>query len=366
MAEITSTFTSRFAGLGRARSLCLLVMLVVAMLLSLPKTHIPTHAKSKSNPISHSAPDKHNPARNDDLRLYRMITERMASGENYYTAVAAEHRANNYPLRPFVTVRLPTLVLISATLGTAAMYILLAMLAIATLLAWWRQLDGAFADSGRRASAVMLLVAGLILTTFPKLVVLHELWAGLLIALSLGMYRSERIWPSLLAAGVALAIRETALPYILLMGAFALYARRWKETIAWTGLVAGFAIALLFHAQAVTSVTNASDLASQGWNSFGGWPLANRALRMTSALRVFPDWLGALFVAPAIFGWLSWKSPVGLRVALYLAGFAFMLCIIGRAENFYWGLMVSPLLLVGFAFLPQAFDDLRETLRNQL
>ncbi len=365
MAEITATFSSRFAGLGRARSLGLLALVVLAMLLSLPKMHIPTHAKSKTNPISHNPSDKHNSARNDDLRLYRKITQRVTGGENYYAAVAAEHRTNNYPLRPFVTVRLPTLVLISAALGTAAMYILLAMLAVATLLAWWRQLDGAFADSGRRISAVMLLVAGLVLTTFPKLVVLHELWAGLLIALSLGMYRREKIWPSLLAAGTALTLRETALPYILLMGAFALYARRWKETIAWTGLVTGFIITLYFHAQAVAAVTNASDLASQGWSSFGGWPLANRALRMTSALRVFPDWLGALFVAPAIFGWLSWKSTVGLRVAFYLAGFAFMLCIIGRAENFYWGLMVSPLLLVGLAFLPQVFADLRASISNQ-
>ncbi len=44
-----------------------------------------------------------------DLALYRRISERVITGEDYYAAALAEQRAGNYPTRPFVTVRLPTL-----------------------------------------------------------------------------------------------------------------------------------------------------------------------------------------------------------------------------------------------------------------
>ena len=49
------------------------------------------------------------PAGNGDLALYARTIERLRHGEPYYPAITSELRANNYPLRPFVTVRLPTL-----------------------------------------------------------------------------------------------------------------------------------------------------------------------------------------------------------------------------------------------------------------
>src|SRR3546814_12079814 len=52
-----------------------------------------------------------------DHALYARIAQRVAAGESYYTAAAAEHRSGHYPLRPFVTVRLPTLAHIVPPLG---------------------------------------------------------------------------------------------------------------------------------------------------------------------------------------------------------------------------------------------------------
>jgi len=43
-----------------------------------------------------------------DTALYRKVAERVAKSENYYEAAVAEHRLRDYPLKPFVTVRLPT------------------------------------------------------------------------------------------------------------------------------------------------------------------------------------------------------------------------------------------------------------------
>ena len=57
------------------------------------------------------------PARDDDLRLYDRIVERVAAGENYYTVAIAEQRARNFPVRPAVTVRLPTLAFLTVWLG---------------------------------------------------------------------------------------------------------------------------------------------------------------------------------------------------------------------------------------------------------
>src|SRR6187402_729926 len=44
-----------------------------------------------------------------DAALYRQISARVAAGEDYYHAAAVEHRASDYPLKPFTAVRLPTL-----------------------------------------------------------------------------------------------------------------------------------------------------------------------------------------------------------------------------------------------------------------
>ena len=64
--------------------------------------------------------------------------------------------------------------------------------------------------------------------------VLHELWAGMLLALAMGLHRPGRKWgAALVVAGLALAIREHALPFVMLMAAMALWRRDWKEGVAW-------------------------------------------------------------------------------------------------------------------------------------
>ena len=66
---------------------------------------------------------------------------------------------------------------------------------------------------------------------------LHELWAGMLVALAFGLHRPGR-WGALLAvAALALAIREHALPFVLLLCAMAAWRRDWTEAAAWAALV---------------------------------------------------------------------------------------------------------------------------------
>src|SRR3546814_10748823 len=87
----------------------------------------------------------------------------------------------------------------------------------------------------------------------PALIVFHEGWAALLIALSLALYRKDRWWPSVVLALLALMIRELALPFVLLMGGLALLSLNWREFFAWSAVTLIFAIALWFHAPDRTS-----------------------------------------------------------------------------------------------------------------
>jgi hypothetical protein len=362
LAQMIQEVRSRFYGIGRGYSIAVLLsVLLLIIICAWPKPV--TNAPPKVETTSHDAAQEI--IMNDDLRLYRLINERIEKGASYYQAAFAEQRINGYPVKPFVTVRLPTLAVISTGLGNAIMTILLAALAIVTVLAWWRQLDGAFRDPGRRITGVMLLASGLILAVFPQYIVLHELWAGMFIALSLGLYRPQRFWLSVIAAACALAVRETALPFVLLMAAFAVLERRWREVTAWGLLICAFAAGLYLHYLAVSALVIQSDLASPGWAQMGGVHASVRALTMTSALRVLPEFIAAFAIPLSLFGWVSWRGTIGLRGTLYLAGYSFMLMLIGRAENFYWGVMVAPLLLLGLGFLPQAIADIMRNLNSR-
>src|SRR3546814_3515006 len=94
------------------------------------------------------------------------------------------------------------------------------------------------------------------LTCFsPALIVFHEGWSALLIALSLALYRKDRWWPSVVLALLALLIRELALPFVLLMGGLALLSLNCRELFAWSAVTLICAIALWCHAHAVWSVT---------------------------------------------------------------------------------------------------------------
>lgn len=300
---------------------------------------------------------------NEDLLLYDRIATRVASGEHYYRAAAEELRDNNYPLKPFVAFRLPTLTMVAAATGRPALLLAQYLLFAAMIAAWWFRLEGQFADKGRRISAVMLAAAGVAVAVSGKYVLLHELWAGTLIALSLALHRPGRWGWSIAAAGLALAIREMALPYVLLMAAFAVYRRDWRESAAWTLLVLLFAAGMAWHAGEVARVVLLSDPPSPGWATFGGWPGLLRTFHLAGPLRWLPQEVGAAAIMLALFGWASWKSPTGLAATLMYLGYALAFMLFGRANNFYWGLMVTPAFLIGLAFLPQAFADLASAAR---
>lgn len=332
----------------------MLTVLLIISGINFPKSGPPPNA-----PVPAKASDP-------DLVLYRTFTERVAQGDAYYPMAAHELRVGNYPLRPFVVFRLPTLTIMSATLGIPATQGLLWGLILATTLAWWVRLKGVFARPALRISATILIIAGLTIAARPELMPVHEIWAGVLIALSFALHRSERWWPSVAVAFAALMIRETVLPFVLLMGAFALWHRRWREVGMWGAVVALFAAYMWFHYLSVDAVTSPTDPPSPGWTRFGGWTNYIAAMRFTTALRGSPGWVSALIVPVALLGWASWRSVTGLTGFLLLVGYGLMLMLFGRADNFYWGLITAPLLLLGLIYAPVAIRDLGRAVRKPL
>lgn len=359
MAE-TDVTASRLAAIGRPRAITISLFLLLALIAAAWGA-----TATRAAPTTAAAPAASaNRQANEDLVLYDHIVARVANGENYYRAAAAELRDGDYPLKPFVAFRLPTLALIAAWIGKTPLLILQYALFGAMVLAWWLRLDGQFADKGRRISAVMLAAAGIAVALSGKYLLLHEVWAGTLIALSLALHRADRWGWSVAAAALALAIRELALPFVLLMAAFSLYRRSWRELAAWAFLILLLTAGMAWHAGEVAKVVLPTDPASPGWASLGGWAGLLRTFHLAGPLRWLPLEVGAVAFILALFGWSSWKSETGLAATLMYLGYGLAFMLFGRANNFYWGLMVTPAFLIGFAFLPQAFADLSAAVRR--
>jgi len=349
--------------LPRAAALLLLALLIAAMALSIAATAALDPPKAASAEVSIEAPSKP-PAKagvdvgTGDLALYARIAERVAAGENYYGAAMAEQRAQDYPTRPFVAVRLPTLALLDAMLGLPAMrYLAMALLA-ATMAALQFRLEGYAKPAERVAAQVVLVFAGAAALVVPQVGLIHEVFAGLLLTLALLLYRPHRWWPSLLAAGLALAVRELAAPFVLLWLAFALALARWREAAGVCGLLALFALGMTAHYFAVEAGRLPGDPESQGWQALIGYGLPISALVRLTPLTLLPPALATALVVLPLLGWFALGGRLGLFASLWFAGFLTAVALFARPENFYWAQLVLPAYAVGLAFAPRALFEL--------
>jgi hypothetical protein len=296
-----------------------------------------------------------------DVGLYQSIVADMRTGSDYYEAAIAEHRAQNYPLRPFVTVRLPTLAWVQTALGSESMLrFALGALALAATSAWAVRLAKAGLTTVQFGVALSALVVGVAAAFVPGGAWLHEVWAGALIALSLALRTPTYFVAAVLVGLCAALLRELAAPYLVVMALTALLERRYREAGAWVAALVVFAIALTAHALTVQSLTVADDLASPGWMAMGGWDLVLRAAHWSlSLLRL--DALTALVLPLALLGLTA--RPLDQRLMLTVFGYSAGLLLFGRSDTSYWGFVVAPLWLVGLATLQpaltQCWNDLR-------
>ncbi len=302
--------------------------------------------------------------RDDDLAFYDRVIERIGHGENYYDFIVEEQRARDYPVRPGLAVRLPTLAWIHAALGEPAMIALAIALLFACIWTWWNRLGEEPGGARFRLLGTALMAMGGSLGLNRSFFVLHELWAGMLIALAFGLHRPGRWGAALFVAALALALRELVLPFVLLMAAMAAWRKDWREATAWIMLVAVFAAIMAWHLSLIAGQEVPSDPVGPDWlvlRGLSGW-LGNIVL--SSNLRLLPHELASPVVILMALGWAGWKSSAGTTgTFLYLGyGLAFMLA--GRANNFYWGAVVAPAMFIGLAFLPMALPSLVRAARG--
>ncbi|MBB5685183.1 hypothetical protein [Sphingobium boeckii] len=305
-----------------------------------------------------TAPYAANSKGGTDARLYQTIVTEMDRGASYYPAAAEALRAGGFPLRPFIAFRLPTLATLLTLLPAPMPRGMIFLLIAAVVALWTARLSEAFGSRTRLAIGAALILCGSVVAAQPGMILFHETWAALLIALSLALRRRDRWIGSVVAGLCAVLIRETAIAYVLAMGILALIDGKKREGAAWGAVIAVFAGYLLWHVGQVAAVTSAADPVSSGWNGMGGWTFFIAAMRLTTPLTLFPQWLSAILIPLALLGWISWRTPFALRTSLTLIGYAVMLMVFARPDNFYWGLLIAPLLLLGLMFVPAALTDL--------
>ena len=378
MDNATIDSTDRFAGWPRISARLLLAAIALLLMLS---ALVPISAGKMDKPtvgfveaiVGGKKAEAAARPRDDDLALYDRVIQRISRGENYYAAAADEHRKSDYPLRPGVAVRLPTLAYLDMWLGDhgqgdaavvpGEVAAALALLA-AVVWSWWGRLDDEPGAARYRRIGTALIFMGASLGLNRYYFVLHELWAGMLIALSLGLHRPGRKWlGAVLAAGLALAIREHALPYVMLMAVFALWRREWKEGAVWLALIAAFFAYLGLHLYLVAQQVRPDDVMGPTWlvlRGLSGWL---SFVVLSSNLRFLPNFVSGPLVLLMVLGWAGWRSALGSTATLLFLGYGLLFMIAGRADNFYWGAVIAPAMFAGLAFMPRAVSSLIKAAR---
>ena len=210
--------------------------------------------------------------------------------------------------------------------------------------------------TGIMLAALAISARGLLTGTEP--------WLGLLLTLALGCRLSGWKHAELAAIGAALLVRELALPYALLATTFALWDRDWPALRRWLALIALFGCAMAIHAHFQLQTVRPGDIVSPGWSGGQGLRAFLAGVAYTSVWQNLPQsWALLLSLLPAL-GWLTLTGRSGLFAQGLLAGYALMLMLFSRTDNFYWGFVVMPMWFAGYALLPRAAGQLRAAISS--
>jgi hypothetical protein len=290
-----------------------------------------------------------------DLQLYREVVAEVRTGRNYYDVARERIPKFGFPIRSPLNWRLPTyawIFLFAPSPAWIQAAIVLLSLAALTM---------AFVAEKRRsgpigAIVVVLLLVGVVRWSLDgEAFYAQEIWAATLILISVSAYALGWRGTAIVAGLAALMFRELALPYCAAAAVLALYHRRWFDAGAWTAGIALFFAFLTWHVLQVHAqlqgLGEAGGTDLMQWLRLGGLDFVLLTTRMN----------GLLFAAPAVLLWLYLlASLIGLSTrtdeASQIACFAALLyvlafAIVGRPENFYWGLMVAPLFPWGISAL---------------
>lgn len=348
-----STFYARLPSWASRVLLACMMILTVLPALPHPTLEIPGERQ-----WGQPAPDSY------DVKLYKRIVSDIADGQGYYQAASNEHRLLHFPTAPPQVFRMPTLAWVLAglhfyVLGFACLLALYA----AIMVRFYREFLAGRVSFANRVLCVVAVTTGLSIVGVSESAYWHEVWAALLICLSLLSYRSHRWWPSVMLGMSACLIREIALPYLFVMAGFAITEKYWRQSAAWLGAIVVAVAAFIFHVHLAASLYKPGDLISPGWLAFGGWDFAIATAKWNIAMHALPYPLIALAVCQGIVGLAGSPDGRARRAAVIVAGYLTGFLVVGRPNNFYWGILYAPLLPVGFLLAPAALGDLLRSAR---
>lgn len=299
------------------------------------------------------------PGNYTDMQLYRDIVKRMDGGESYYSAATAQQRLHEYPTKPFVTVRLPTLYWLAHKIGWSNLASIEIALLLANAVLWPLAMPAPLGKAERIGTGMMIFLGGLACAS-PALTPMSETWCGLLISLAtaLTLWRKGPWWLPMLCIAAALSIRELAFAFVLLAAAFALLEGQRRALLGWVVVAVLFGLGLFLHAQAVAPHVQPGDLSSPGWSSGLGLRGLLQALVGTTLLQQLVRGPAMALALLPVLGWaaLEWRS--GRFVLLCLGGYALAIALFPRPDNFYWGFLLLPTWFAGLALVPRGIWQL--------
>lgn len=356
---------SRFAGISRGAAWAIVAVtaLVLAwcVFVSLTQAVLPTASPAGANTETESKPD---------TEFYRAVIQRVRDGTHYHEAARSEFAEPKWASGGFRPTsifhwRTPTYAwLLAALPGKSGMAVVgvLAMLAVGLC----------FLALGRTLGPGPAVLTGLLVGPFAwcaigDVYLFTELWAGILIALSVAAYGLGR-WPIAVASAiVALFFRELVLPYCLLCFVLALGQRRWREVGGWVIGLGLFAAFYAWHIQMVRAQIEGMERGNApGWLHFGGTAFALAATQLSNVfLTNAHAAVSAVGLPLALLGLAGWRGEAGTRAFLTCVGYLTFFLVAGQPPyNAYWGLLIGPLLMLGLAALPAAIRDLFMSIRN--
>lgn len=329
---------TRYAALTRKRAalilLCLGASIACTLKIAPKQTLIPKSYDAKN-------------ADSSDMALYQKTVRRIHNGENYYSALGGVLRAAHRPTRSVLNWRTPLhLTLIGLLPGLAWSRVILAVLGLLALLsAFVIMTQAGFA---LLAVAQVLLMLGTLLVCFtPEGIFFAEVWAGALIAASVGAYAMGSRRTGIVFALLALFFRELALPYVLVCGLLAWKEKKLREVLAFAVGILAYAAYFAAHLMKVNSLLTPADLPNPaGWLQFGGIAFLLRA-SCVGWLMILPPWITAIYLPVSVLGLAGWTHRIALRVALTVGAYLAAFSIVGHFVNLYWGALYTPLLSFG-------------------
>ncbi len=287
-----------------------------------------------------------------DLVSYQRIIERMRGGVGYYTAAHEVLVADGYGTRSVFNWRTPAWPMLLAAMPTGWGQGILAVLALAGVLMVYRMMRE---DGGILVAAVATLVVAGSLggIAAPSSAVFSEVAAGTLILMSVAAYGNGWRMIGLVAALLALFLRELAAPYVVVCLVLALRERRWDEVRIWALGFVAYGAYFGWHWWMVSQQLGPMDRAyGDGWLQFGGLGFVLATAGFNGLWSLAPPWLAAVFLPLGLLGLWAW--PKGTLALATVVVFVVLFAAVGKPFNAYWGALYTPVLMLGLGWVSLA------------